>query len=394
MKTRALRRVARRNGAAERSGGTERAEEKTESLYVAAGGATDGVVPATASSGLRGAGAAAEEDQAEGIVEGENPEDGDEDAPDLRFGFDGDRGQQEQEPDEADGADDARDGAAPKRADALDEGHAREDVRGHGKDAEPGAVGEAPMDGEAEVPDDYRAQEEQDEGGENLGEDDQASRGAAAGGGRGMARSVRGHGFAWMSGFGRDGARPSGHGSGNRGWRGGRARAEEDIADEAVEREKDGNDRDDSSGLGGKIKAECDQREPGETRGEENADGGASPERQEDFKKGDVGQSMHCRDADLDSEFRDADARHLIVASGDVHAQEEKGERHEGFCEDDESTEPLSAERSGGGRRGMRHCVLAGAEPGRQDSAPESGGGVAGSSAGGSSPGFLRGFLT
>ena len=154
-------------------------------------------------------------------------------------------------------------------------------------------------------------------------------------------------------------------------------------------REKDGNDRDDSSGLGGKIKAECDQREPGETRGEENADGGASPERQEDFKKGDVGQSMHCRDADLDSEFRDADARHLIVASGDVHAQEEKGERHEGFCEDDESTEPLSAERSGGGRRGMRHCVLAGAEPGHQDSAA--------GSAGDSSPsaGFLpRGFLT
>jgi len=155
-----------------------------------------GQSPATASSGLRGARAAAEEDETDETVEGEEPEDGVEDALNTRIDEVGvDHREQEQEPGEADGANDARDGAAPERAYALDEGHAREDVRGHDEDAERGAVGATLMDGEAEVPDDYRAQEEQDEGCENLGEDDQASRGAAAGGGGGGRGG--GHGFEW-----------------------------------------------------------------------------------------------------------------------------------------------------------------------------------------------------
>ena len=154
-----------------------------------------GQSPATASSGLRGARAAAEEDETDETVEGEEPEDGVEDALNTRIDEVGvDHREQEQEPGEADGANDARDGAAPERAYALDEGHAREDVRGHDEDAERGAVGAALMDGEAEVPDDHRAQEEQDEGCENLGEDNQTPRGAPEGRGGGLRRGG-GHGF-------------------------------------------------------------------------------------------------------------------------------------------------------------------------------------------------------
>ena len=142
----------------------------------------------------RRARAAAEEDETDETVEGEEPEDGVEDAPNARIDEVGvGHHEHEQEPAEAYAAQDACEAAAPEGAHTLDEGYAREDMRGHDEDAERGAVGATLMDGEAEVPDDHRAQEEQDEGCENLGEDNQAScAGAAGGGDRGW-----GHGFAW-----------------------------------------------------------------------------------------------------------------------------------------------------------------------------------------------------
>ena len=154
-----------------------------------------GQSPSTASLGLRGARAAAEEDETDETVEGEEPEDGVEDSPNARIDEVGvGHHEHEQEPAEAYAAQDACEAATPEGAHTLDEGYAREDMRGHDEDAERGAVGAMLMDGEAEVPDDHRAQEEENEGREHLGEDDEAPRGAPEGRGGGLRRGG-GHGF-------------------------------------------------------------------------------------------------------------------------------------------------------------------------------------------------------